>query len=230
MKKLKRYELTSWRVENPKMVSQNCQIRNPSIEHVLRWWRCNAPVKLEWCASWVVGNDASFWLGGGVFWVELVRVPTWCFYSGSYLKWFIPTWCFILEATWRAPWHQWPPIAPRCWTTRSWDQRPHGSPRSVLDSWPGAWPKPWDGARASKTSRKVINEFRKWDMNCGWTIRELQFLDLLATMSTAMPPFVNWDFQDHGNPVIHWRMMCAGECRCWCEWQHPTWMFDPNVY
>ena len=31
--------------------------------------------------------------------MELVRVPTWCFYSGSYLKWFIPTWLPFVEAT-----------------------------------------------------------------------------------------------------------------------------------
>jgi len=42
--------------------------------------------------GWEVGY---FW----IFLVELVRVPTWCFYSGSYLKWFIPTWLPFVEAT-----------------------------------------------------------------------------------------------------------------------------------
>ena len=148
---LKRYELTSWRVENPKMVY--CQMRNPSIEHVLRWWRCNAPVKLEWCASWVVGNEASFWEVGYFWW-------NWSGFPLGVLFWKLPSgkrwhnygkspflvgkstinYQRLLEGHLGTANDQ-PSRWPRCWTTRSWDQRPHGSPRSVLDSWPGA-PKP----------------------------------------------------------------------------------------
>ena len=109
---LKPYELTSWRVENPKMVSQNCQMRNPSIEHVLRWWRCNAPVKLEWCASWVVGNDASFWLGGGVFLDIFGGIGPGSHLVFLFWKLFEVVYSHLVAICGsyqrRAPWHQWP--------------------------------------------------------------------------------------------------------------------------